>query len=274
MPIPFHRLRVAKVPLMALALAACGPSPPPAKAPAPAAPKATSVVVCGERISTTTDEVRCVGEGVVALEGLRELDRLTKLTLDDQSLPALWNLDDTTLARLRELTIESVPVFDTTSFILMGTPLVKTDGFARLGGLVSLELRVDLEDPKTLRSLTNLRVLKTSTSNLPDAEVVSEMVALEELHVGGMSDLRPLRKLRSLELLGGVEGQRSAFVGLRRCRTPFGLCRGTHECLGLSGWAIAGRGSGWRCRGSERRCDDPRRRARDRRHARCVRHVA
>lgn len=195
---------------MALALAACGPSPPPAKAPAPAAPKATSVVVCGERISTTTDEVRCVGEGVVALEGLRELDRLTKLTLDDQSLPALWKLDDTTLARLRELTIESVPVSGTVSFMMMKAPVVKTAGFARLGGLVSLELRVDLEDPKTLRSLTNLRILKTSTTNLPNAEVVSEMVGLKELNVDEMSDLRPLRKLRSLEVLRGVDGQRGA----------------------------------------------------------------
>lgn len=195
---------------MVLGLVACGPGRLPVEAPAPVAPKATSVVVCGERTSTSADEVTCVGEGVVELEGLRELDRLTKLTLDDQSLPALWKLDDTTLARLRELTIQPVPVSGLGSFILMGTPVVKTDGFARLGGLVRLELGVDLEDPKTLRSLTNLRVLKTSSTNLPDAEVVSEMVGLKELHVGEMSDLRPLRKLRSLEVLGGVKGQRGA----------------------------------------------------------------
>ena len=54
------------------------------------------------------------------------------------------------------------------------------------------------------------------------------------------------------------ERQRCPVAGLCRCGTAFGVCRRTHERLGLSGRAAPGGGSGRCGRGSGRKCDDPR----------------
>lgn len=202
--------RFSAILLTVLGVIACGPGRRPAKAPVPAEPADKSVVVCGKRLPITAEEASCVGAGVVELQGLRRLGRLTKFTLDDQSLPALWKLDDTTLSRLYELTIERVPVLDMGPFYLTKTPVVKSKAFARLGGLEALQLDVYLDDPRTLRSLTKLHTLKTSSNNLPHAEVVSEMGRLKELHVGRMPDLRPLQKHHSLEVLRGLAEQPGA----------------------------------------------------------------
>jgi len=212
MRLRFNLCRLSSIPLLLLGVVACGAGRPavPADAPTPAEPEKASVVVCGERLAATAEAVTCVGAGVVDLAGLRQLDRLTTLTLDDQSLPALWKLDDATLARLQDLTVEPVPLPRSIPFYQLTTRVVKAEPFSRLRGLRSLKLRVDLDDPKALRSLTKLRTLEASTTNLRDAGVVAEMAELSALNVSATSDLGPLRKLRSLEVLRGLGGQKGA----------------------------------------------------------------